>query len=307
MSKKYMVTNLLAGLALALTANFALAQGQPDFEQYMMNLAEQQGYSIAVRNASGNPPFAPQTEIPKSTGEDDSLFLPPEGTSSVPVSTNEIKGIVERMSSFIKNNRGKPNYKGECDNSLYQPNVQNGYTCIVDDSRAVGLRSGMLLLKNGNWERRIVKNADGAPTIFNVTDNNLSWYPDYRDSVNNGMRITIGNFHMGNMPFPLRGRLDIPITNISKTVDSAGNTKVVWFEARAANGQAGLPGASNYFEVVGFLPMFNNAISEFFGYFNYETGDWKLKVVVDNNIVPPSPGHVALNLKVYSIGSALQK
>lgn len=292
MSKKTKIVSVVGGLALGLTANFGLAQGQPDFGEYIQNLAEQQGYSVSYRSADGNPPFANQDPLvlPVTDADDaayDVALTAPQ--SATEVSTSDYEDIVNRMTSFIKNNVDT-----------------NGAT--KDNTRAIGLQSGMVLKKGTGWVPKTITNDDGTAFVWDRTINNVTWYPDYRGSVNQGFRMTTGDFLPGKMPIAIKARLDIPKKFVRESTN-ANNERIIWFTARVSNnnGQAPLPGVSNFFEVPGFLPYFNNPISEFFGYFNYKTGDWKLKVVVDNNVVPPSPGHVGLNLKVYSIGTAIQE
>lgn len=291
MSKKYMITNLLASLALALTANFALAQQQSDFEELMQNLVATQQSAVdysasnAYRAANGNPPFTNPGALAESTV--DNAIAGYSGDTLTDVNSPEIPAIVTAMNSHI------------------HPSA----TGVFGGGKAIGLQSGLIhfsKLKGSNvntWNVKDIFNGDRRGLFTPKTLNNVSWYPDSVDAVNKGLRLTSGEFFLGKMPIPLKAHLDIPISQIKKS----GNR--IWFTSKVKTDKEGnkvlpLPSANNYIGVLD--PLFKVGITEFYGYFDKGNGEWAIKLVIDSDLLPPNVPHPPLQLRIYSFGGALQ-
>lgn len=300
--KKILKSSILAVSGMALSFNFAVAEQRVHLEDYFDNLnvtiiENPVYYSASVRNAAGNPPFANQNELAEAP---EAEYKPASGLTLTTLLQNEIKPLVKKMSAHIKGNA-----------------IANS-TNVVDDTRAIGLQSGMQLRKNGTWSKRVVTNKDQGSSL-----NNISWYPDYRDTV--GMRLTTGKFKMGSMPFTAVARLDVPLAKIKRSIevdpnDANKSTTKVWFDARVDYSlpknqrTSPLNKDKNYVQVL----WFKAPIIEFYGYFIEDStidpslkGEWKIKFVIDESELPQTgiPGiiHPKLDMKVYAEGHALQE
>lgn len=287
MSKKHIITNLLAGLALALTANFALAQGQQDLEVFSLDFAKADSSQAVPRTMlNGQPPPFRGAENLGSFNEipNGDLDVP---ASYIAVTTAEIKSIVEDMRnrSTVSDSHG---------------------------SKVIGLHSSMVKQSKKDktkYEVVTLRNGDDSGIVNLTTDHNLSWYPDWKD-VNNPpagytfpfLRFTVGDFYPGKMPFPLKAHLKIPEAMLKWN----SNKSILYFDARAtsANSQP-LDSNTNFIEFMGTGHMFSVPISEFFGYWNKNTNEWKVKIVVDSKLTPPQSGHPVLNMRFYSKGTPL--
>lgn len=269
-------------LSVSMASGLALAGGY-DLEDYASSLTtyQVQDYSaeaVGFRSNNGFPPFDPLTDLQEIPDAD---LTAPNVNLLTDVQQSEIAGIVKNMRDRAKNN-----------------------------INAIGLHSGAVMFKNGNYQHREVYNMDGAyGNIFARTKNNMSWYPDDVDTV--GIRLTTGDFNLGAMPLWGKARLDIPLAKIKKQ----GNR--IWFIARAnykaTPPTSDLDGKLNYYEVFGIRAP----IIEFFGYYDLydentqQGGEWKIKFVINSDIVPDASAygiiHPDLNFKVFAQGKALDK
>lgn len=250
-------------LSVSMASGLALAGGY-DLEDYASSLTtyQVQDYSaeaVGFRSNNGFPPFDSIIEILNEIPDSE---LKPTTNAFSTVLQSDIESIVDNMRRRVNNT-----------------------------INAIGLHSGAVVFKNNDYEAREVRNSDGS--IISTT-NNISWYPDYLDTV--GMRITTGDFNLGAMPFSGKARLDIPLSNIKKQ-----GTKI-WFISALEAGSTALDRNKNFYKVL----WFPSPIADFYGYYDTANGEWKIKFIIDNNLVP-QPGHPQLKLKVFAKGTALQK
>lgn len=273
---KFVVKAVKMGiLSTSLATGLALANSY-DIEDYAASLttyqAPQATDAVSYR-ANGYPPFNDiATNLPEIP---DSELAPTSTAQLTNVSASDIVTIVQNMRSRVNNT-----------------------------ANAVGLHSGAVMFKNGSYQHRVVYNMDGANwNLLARTKNNMSWYPDSNHSL--GMRLTTGDFNLGKMPLWGKARLDIPLANIKKE-----GTKV-WFIARADYDAdpvtTPLLGQKNYYEVFGIRAP----ILEFYGYYDMANGEWKIKFIINSDIVPDASAygviHPDLNFKVFAQGKALRK
>lgn len=297
MSKKTKIVSVVGGLALGLTANFGLAQGQQNLEVFSLDFAGVSDAQVSSRANTVPPPFNiggllnlnsfDEANIPENA-------LETASTTLVDVQEYDVKvNIVDRMraSSIVSNSEG---------------------------NKVIGLHSSMVKQKkNSPTEYDVVTLYNGDDTDLNgKTDHNLSWYPDWKDVdvppagyTFPYLRLTVGDFYPGKMPFPLRAHLKIPVENL-KWEDS--NKTKLWFKARMTTNAQGkkvspLDSQTNYMEVGRSGHLFSVPISEIYGYWDQSTGEWKIKLVVDSDLTPPQPFHPVLNMRFYSKGTPLSQ